>query len=98
MAGFFIFIASMFSDLVGLYFDLPFLDGVSLGDILVAIAILGVVASALVGQLSSFNLRHEASEAIGSNLKINGGLVKRMIMDDRGVVYGCACYSLPLAV
>ena len=63
MAGFFIFIASMFSDLVGLYFDLPFLDGVSLGDMLVAIAILGVVASALVGQLSSFNLRHEASEA-----------------------------------
>ena len=63
MAGFFTFIVSMFKDLVALYFDLPFLDGISLGDILVAIAILGVVSSALIGQLMSFNLRHEASEA-----------------------------------
>ena len=69
MAEFFSFLLSMFADLVKLYFELPFMDNISLGDILVAIAILGVVASALIGQLMSFNLRHEASEAnrIGSN-------------------------------
>ena len=36
------------------------MDNFSLGDILVAIAVLGVVASALVGQLRSFNLAPEA--------------------------------------
>lgn len=60
MAEFFSFLLSMFADLVGLYFDLPFMDNFSLGDILVAIAVLGVVASALIGQLRSFNLAPEA--------------------------------------
>ena len=63
MAEFFSFVLVLCKDVVSFYFDLPFLEGISLGDLLVAIMILGVVVSALIGQLISFNLSHEARMA-----------------------------------
>lgn len=63
MAEFFTFIVSMLKDLVALYFELPFMEGISYGDMLVAILVLGVISSALIGQLRGFSLTHEASEA-----------------------------------
>ena len=63
MSDFFSFILVMFKDLVSLFFDLPFMASFSYGDLLVAIVILAVVSSALIGQLRSFNLSHEASTA-----------------------------------
>lgn len=72
MSDFFSFILVMFKDLVALFFDLPFMASFSYGDLLVAIVILAVVSSALIGQLRSFNLSREASTA-RSNARAKGG-------------------------
>lgn len=63
MSDFFSLILVMFKDLVTMIFSLPFMSSFSFGDVLVAIVILAVLSSALIGQLRSFNLKHEASEA-----------------------------------
>lgn len=63
MADFFTFIAGMVSDIVGLYFDLPFLSGITLGDITVAIFIFSLLIGAFVSQLRSFSLSQEARDA-----------------------------------
>lgn len=63
MQAFFNFIVSMVSDLVSLYFSLPFLDDISLGDITVGIFIFSLLIGALVSQLRSFSLSTEASQA-----------------------------------
>lgn len=63
MQAFFNFIISMVSDLVSLYFSLPFLDNISLGDITVGIFIFSLLIGALVSQLRSFSLSTEAGQA-----------------------------------
>ncbi len=63
MQAFFTFIAGMVTDIVGLYFGLPFMDDISLGDIVVGIMIFSLLIGAFVSQLRSFSLSNEAHQA-----------------------------------
>ena len=71
MTEFFSLFLTMFKELVAFHFTLPFMDGFSFGDVLVAVAVLGVVTSALIGQLKSFNLRHEAYVSDPDAMSVN---------------------------
>lgn len=62
MSEFIDFIPWLTMSFVGFLFDLPFLSGISLGDMLVAIGIMGILIGSLVASIHSTSLTPEANK------------------------------------
>lgn len=60
MVDFLNFFLHMISTTVGMFFDLPLTGDFTVGDGAIALIVITILLAALVGQLRTFNLRHEA--------------------------------------
>lgn len=69
MAEFFNFFLYMLSSSVSWLFSIPLTSDFTVGDMAVALMIMGILLAALVGQLRTFSLSHEAAGTKQARLK-----------------------------